>query len=398
MPIHAFMINRRFLRTQVMQSLYGLQVDLQTAIDVAMAKFDEDLFQQSFNASEPQEQMLEKKENAHVVFQMLKNQAISNRSPALFQEDVRPLAATALAFALEKHKAESTRKIKLMHSNLSFAFDSYIALLLLAAEFPSQLTNEVQVNEDRYVPQIPLTFQEQKLARNPTLLALATSKELQTAAIRLGISWEKKQDEVKTIYLEGLKKTKRYTDYIAEEETDENHFKFFKWLGKNFLFANQTVEDIMEERSSYWAELKQATAQLFTETIKRWPANADEPLVIFEKDAEFDSDFQFMKSLYTSTIDSQANTDLMVAQVVEKWDMNRIAMVDLIIIQMAVAEFVSLADVPIKTTMNEYLEIAKIYSTPDSSKFINGILDKVAKQMQAQKLIKKSAKGLIDVA
>jgi transcription antitermination protein NusB len=109
-----------------------------------------------------------------------------------------------------------------------------------------------------------------------------------------------------------------------------------------------------------------------------------------------DEDFEYLETLFTETMRRDYELEMIISKRAKNWDASRMAMTDLVILKMALAEMMIFPSIPIKVTINEYIEISKNYSTPRSKQFVNGILDVLANELSSEGIIKKSGRGLID--
>jgi N utilization substance protein B len=123
---------------------------------------------------------------------------------------------------------------------------------------------------------------------------------------------------------------------------------------------------------------------------------ADENLVLMSLSANWQDDKEFAESLYKQTLADDAKYEQLIAESVQNWDVERVALTDKILLKMALCEMHLFRAIPVKVTINEYIEISKIYSTPKSKQFVNGILDKLAQDLTASGAIRKSGRGLLD--
>ena len=112
--------------------------------------------------------------------------------------------------------------------------------------------------------------------------------------------------------------------------------------------------------------------------------------------ANWQDDRDFAETLYKQTLADDAKSEKLIAESTQNWDVERVALLDKIILKMALCEMQLFRGIPVKVTINEYIEISKIYSTPKSKQFVNGVLDKLAQDLAASGDIRKSGRGLLD--
>ena len=151
----------------------------------------------------------------------------------------------------------------------------------------------------------------------------------------------------------------------------------------------------MEENDLSWDEDRAIIKSLVTKTIKSIP-ESEEDFELQELSYNWEDDKTFFKKLFEETIDVESKHESLIAEKAKNWDIDRIAVTDKIIMEMAIAEMIHFPSIPVKVTINEYIEIAKRYSTPKSKTFINGMLDTIANELEKSGVVKKSGRGLID--
>ena len=130
--------------------------------------------------------------------------------------------------------------------------------------------------------------------------------------------------------------------------------------------------------------------------MKMLPFAADEKQELMNLSANWTEDREFAETLYRRALLDDARMEQLIADAVPNWDVERVALLDKIILKMALAEMQLFRSIPVKVTINEYIEISKLYSTPKSKQFVNGVLDKLAQDLAASGDIRKSGKGLLD--
>ena len=181
-----------------------------------------------------------------------------------------------------------------------------------------------------------------------------------------------------------------YTDYMAKEETTfADDRELWKKLYKNLIMPDERLDDLIEEQSLYWNDDKTIIDTFVLKTIKQ--LNDDEPaaqqtLLPSYKD---EGDLQFATDLFQQTIEQDERWKTLIRESVKDWDFNRLALMDVIIMEAALAEMVSFPLIPVEVTINEYVEIAKYYSTPRSAGYVNGILDHLARRLDEEGVIHK---------
>ena len=143
-----------------------------------------------------------------------------------------------------------------------------------------------------------------------------------------------------------------------------------------------------------WSENKPILKSLLAKTIKTLEEN--QPFSLLELSYNWEEDLAFFKTIYNTTLAEEDTYEELIAKKSKNWDIDRIASTDMVMLEMAIQEMIHFPSIPVKVTINEYIEISKRYSTPKSKQFVNGVLDVIAVDLQKEGVIKKSGRGLID--
>ncbi|MEX0986327.1 MAG: transcription antitermination factor NusB [Bacteroidales bacterium] len=186
----------------------------------------------------------------------------------------------------------------------------------------------------------------------------------------------------------------------ADAVTFADELKLFTHLLTDIIYPNENLEQILEEQSIYWLDDLEYMISMVIKTLKRFKEDGpqDKPLLDLFKNPDnrkVPEDKEFAINLLRKCIANKEEYIAYIKSNTRNWDLDRIAFMDILIMQLAITEFIGFPSIPTKVTLNEYLEISKIYSTSKSNVFINGVLDKVASQLKESKKIRKSGRGLI---
>ena len=179
---------------------------------------------------------------------------------------------------------------------------------------------------------------------------------------------------------------------LKESSAEADH-EIFKVLYRKLL-RSEVFNEIMEEIDLRWSENRILLEVALKETFRRLTTAEH---VAFVRDVEDNEEFaRFFNILFESSLQNREEDEKRFAGVITNWNSDRVALLDKYLIMLSINEMRNFPHIPVKVTINEYLEIAKAYSTPGSSSFINGVIDKMAKILQKEGSIKKSAKGMLD--
>ena len=178
-----------------------------------------------------------------------------------------------------------------------------------------------------------------------------------------------------------IEQSELYQEYMKTPETsyDEDR-ELWRRLYKMFIETNDDLDALLEEKSLYWNDDKEVVDTFVLKTIKRFdPKNKNKQELLPEwKDVE---DKDFARKLFRSTILNADEYQHYMSEASRNWDFSRLAYMDVVIMQIAIAEMLTFPNIPVSVTINEYVELAKLYSTPRSGGYINGMLDSIARHL-----------------
>lgn len=272
--------------------------------------------------------------------------------------------------------------------SLAKAYDLYNYLLMLIVEVTKYGRQVVEHQEElNSIAHIDNVISH-RFIDNQFACQLELNKQLIEFKEEKKLSWTDEDEYIRQLY-ETITGSKDYKTYMLEPETDyAQDRELWRRIYKSIIMTDERIDDILEAQSLYWNDDKQIVDTFVLKTIKHFDeANgADQELVPEFKDEE-DREFA-IRLLCRSLVNAEYYRSL-IAQNIQNWEMNRLAFMDLLIMQMAIAEILSFPEIPVRISINEYLDIAGYYSTPKSPKYINGVLDHVCRRLQSEgKLLK----------
>jgi len=232
---------------------------------------------------------------------------------------------------------------------------------------------------------------------NRFIKKIASNKTLENAYLKSGLSWENEVDELRIWLREILIKDAKYQEYLNLGSPDfETDKQLVQYLIKSLIFKHEDIEQFMENKDLYWSENKVILRSMVNKTLKNLMADDQDDFDLAELSYNWEDDKEFFELIFDKTLEEEDKYETIIAQKSENWDVDRISEIDKILLEMAIQEMINFPAIPIKVTINEYIEISKKYSTPKSKQFVNGVLDVIAVDLQEQGIIKKSGRGLID--
>jgi N utilization substance protein B len=202
-------------------------------------------------------------------------------------------------------------------------------------------------------------------------------------------TWENEGEFIKHL-CEQIMDSDIYKEYMeAETSSYAEDRELWRKLYKKIIFNNPELDEVLEEQSLYWNDDKETVDTFVVKTIKRFDEKngAKQELLPEFKD---DEDKEYARRLFRRTVLNADYYRHLIAENTKNWDLNRIAFMDVIIMQIALAEILSFPNIPVSVSLNEYVEIAKLYSTRRSGAFINGTLDGIVNQLKNENKLTKN--------
>ena len=272
--------------------------------------------------------------------------------------------------------------------SLSKAYDLYNYLLDLIVAINREERRRVDIAAQRAAregTQMPST----KFVDNKFALQLEENNMLSEFLEDKKLNWEDNIEFIRKI-CQQIEQSEIYNEYMASSDSDyEADREVWRKLYRQLIQENEDLDYILEEKSLYWNDDKEIVDTFVLKTIKRFdPKNkAKQELLPEYKDIE---DKEFAQKLFRSTILNADQYQRMMSESTRNWDFSRLAYMDVVIMQIAIAEMLNFPAIPVSITINEYVELAKLYSTPRSGGYINGMLDTIARNLvESGKLLKK---------
>ena len=273
--------------------------------------------------------------------------------------------------------------------SLSKAYDLYNYLLLLMVEVTKQANKRLNAAKNKLVPTKEELFPNTKFVETLFFAQLEVNKQLLEFSNNQKKTWENEADFVKTL-CDKILESDIYKEYMASETSSyEEDRELWRKLYKNIIFNNIELDQVLEDQSLYWNDDKEIVDTFVLKTIKRFDEKngAKQELLPEFKDEE---DQDFARRLFRRTILNADYYRHLISENTKNWDLDRVAFMDVVIMQIALAEILSFPNIPVSVSLNEYVEIAKLYSTPKSGGFINGTLDGIVNSLKKENKLTKN--------
>lgn len=273
--------------------------------------------------------------------------------------------------------------------SLSKAYDLYNYLLLLMVEVTRYASKRLDAAKHKLAPTKEDLNPNTKFVDNRFIARLEVNRQLNEFASTQKKTWENETDFVKGFY-EQILQSDIYKEYMASETSSyEEDRELWRKIYKRIVFNNEKLDAVLEDQSLYWNDDKEIVDTFVLKTIKRFdPKNGDKQELLPEFKDEEDQDFA--RRLFRRSILNADYYRHLISENSKNWGLDRVAVMDVIIMQIALAEILSFPNIPINVSLNEYVEIAKLYSTPKSGGFINGTLDGIVNQLKKENKLTKN--------
>lgn len=289
-----------------------------------------------------------------------------------------------------KHLIDSIEKLR----------DLFVWQISFLVETKRFAENRIEENKHKNFPTPDDLNPNMRYVENRVLVALENNKDLRKEEERLKINWADHQDIVRGYYNK-MRETEEYKQYMSDSVDNFDHDKKFIVKMINEYFADlEVLQDFYEEKSIFFVDdyhlVSSMLVKFFTEMKANFSENTSLPSIYKTGNDPVNEDKEFVKNLFRKVLLHDSEYGKMVGENTSNWEKERVCIMDMIILKLAITEFCCFPYIPVKVTMNEYIEISKYFSTPKSKIFVNGILDRILKKLNDQGAVVKKGIGLLD--
>lgn len=270
--------------------------------------------------------------------------------------------------------------------SLQKSYDLYYYFLILLIELTDLQNRLLDNRKHKYMPTDEEMNPNMKLANNRFIQQLRANETFIQYVSERKISWSNDMPFVKSV-LDTILASDTYTHYLSNpDDSYEIDKEFWRSVFKHCICSNEEVTEYLEDKSIYWNDDIEIVQTFVLKTIKRFAEaeGVNQALLPMFKDAE---DRTFAVKLFRESLLHGSDYRERISKHMKNWETERIASMDMLIMQIALAEILSFPSIPINVSLNEYIDTAKYYSTPKSGTFINGVLDSVVTELKAEKLL-----------
>jgi len=273
-------------------------------------------------------------------------------------------------------------------------YDLYHFLILLIIDIADYAERRNEIRKNKHQPTREDLNPNTKFIDNRLIQQLRINKQLNSYINNKKLCWINHPELIRELY-QLMVNSGFYKEYMSDNHTSyEEDRKFINKVLTEIILLEEYLYEVLEEQSIYWNDDVDFVISMISKTLKRFTKSSDsgQKLMPLYKDRE---DRNFARDLLRKSIINHDELRGLIKIHSHNWDLERIAFMDILIMQLAVAEFLYFPSIPTKVSLNEYIEISKYYSTDKSKNFINGILDKTLKDLKKTGKINKTGRGLI---
>ncbi len=303
------------------------------------------------------------------------------------------IKALHLLYAYRASEDATLRKSeKELMFSIEKSYDLYHLILLLITDIARYAEQRIEIARSKYFPTAEEANPNTRFIDNTLIKIINDNSDFNRYLETRKVSWSNEEELIKGLYREMLE-WEIYQEYMAQPEVSfEEEKRFLIRLAAELIIPSESLETVLEEQSIYWNDDLEFIGSMVVKTLERLkPGRKLQMMDMFSNE----DDRVFVLDLFRQTVLHGEDYRELIRKYSENWDFERLAAMDILIMEMAITEAVHFNSIPVKVTLNEYIEIAKYYSTEKSSLFINGILDKLFAQLKADKKIVKTGRGLI---
>ncbi len=299
------------------------------------------------------------------------------------------------AYAYFKSGFETPAKSeKELFFSIGKTWELYLSIYQLLIDLARYARKRIDLARSKMSPSWEDLNPNTRFADNVLIRHLENHQKLGMLLKEKKISWANHPELIRGLY-NTLAGSELFTEYMNEQDPGwQSDRKFLLTLLNDLILPSPLLDQVLEEKSIYWNDDLEFVVRMAEKSLRKFSGDDSEPVPVYQlyKDEE---DREFVKRLFRNLIVNHKDYEKLIERHTRNWDVERIAFMDILIMELAIAEILENESIPTRVSFNEYIEISKYYSTDKSSNFINGILDKIIGQLREEKRIVKKGRGLI---
>ncbi len=313
----------------------------------------------------------------------------------LYRRNIRHRILQSLYSYYQHEDKDIAATEKQLHHGIERTYELYLFLL---SSFSELMNREFHYHEEAQFKFLEASKPHyvRTLTENFFIKTLLQNKRFNALVKKHHISWQDDMELIKKIY-QRVRSLKEYNQYVLlADATPEDDVMFCTWMFKKIFFKWELAVQQIQEKNIFWADSYYFAAEYVLKTIKNLNAQNNYELMIPSMYRDEKSDRDFIHTLLFECVKNDAYYAKLITEKAKNWELDRIALLDIILMKMCLTELIYMQEIPVKVSLNEYLDIAKEFSTPKSMIFINGIMDRLISELKSEKKINKTGKGLLE--
>ena len=302
---------------------------------------------------------------------------------------------TLYAYSLSEDKQVKDFE-KALFKNVEEVNEMYIWTLNLLDEVAEYVVLDQESRAAKFLPTEKDKMLTAKLNGNTFIESLRQNRTYLELVKKYKVSWGFDPEIVRSIFAQ-LKDSEAYLEYLALEDQSINAEKdIIKYIFKKIILKSVDIEQVFEDKFINWPVDKEVLQAMIAKTFKNFSSENPSKNKLAELTPNWDEDEEFISELLKTSVRYGDEYQALIAAKTKNWEADRIALMDILLMRMAISELINFPSIPVKVTINEYIELSKSFSTLKSNTFINGILDKILADLTKEGRIRKAGRGLKD--
>ena len=379
-----------------MQTLFALGQCKEANFNIGLAEIEE-VFKPDLNSMEPPNHEL-LKSNKKRAKSILANKVLGNPLPegSASTEASEDTASAAYKNYLANSKEDFKRLKKEMILDAESLVDYFLWVITLLVAW-SDLSLQEATKKKKLTPERLLSG-DFNFSKNRVVNFFRQSSKIQIASLKKNVNWENEEDTLKGWYKDIVKKDEAFAEYRrVANPTFEQDKELIDHLIKQVLFKDEVLLTWFEDKDIHWRENKAIVRSLVARSVRDIEEDSEPKFFdLPDFSNNWEEDKEFFEKILDTTVENDQRYSEMIAAKTKNWEVERLANTDQIILKMAISEMLNFRNIPVKVTINEYIELSKNYSTPKSKQFVNGILDVISIDLKETGELKKTGRGLMD--
>ena len=300
---------------------------------------------------------------------------------------------TLYAYNQSEEKEVSKFEKSLLNS-VDQVYEMYIWLLNLLIEVADYTVIDAEGRARKHLPTENDLNSNLRFQNNVFIESLRKNGKFIDQTKKYRVSWAFDPEIAREVF-QSLKNSEEYGAYLnSDDQSIAAEKDIIKYIFKRIILQLPAVEQVFEEKFINWQLDREVLQALVAKTFKNFNSIDSSNNRLAELTPNWDEDREFILDLFILTISHSDEYQSFISGKTKNWEADRIALMDTLIMRLAICELINFSSIPVKVTINEYIEISKIFSTPKSNTFINGILDKVLAELKTSGRIRKQGRGL----